>query len=341
METEEFQAADVRDLLPPEDIHFTMTTYIQRLHQAVKQKKNGVVVGLDPRFDDLPEGLRKRYDGGTSDLSKRAQAFEEFCLKIIDVVAPLVPAVKPQAAFFEELGPAGSMVLARVIRAARKAGLLVICDAKRGDIGSTAEAYARGYLAGSDPDAAPWGADALTVNPYMGRDTLEPFIKTAVERGGAIYVLVRTSNPGAVDFQDQVSNGEMLYRHVARGIEELSQSVRGSDPFGAVGGVVGATYPRELEELRSLMPHVPFLIPGYGSQGGAGADVASGFTGEGLGALVNSSRGIIFAHRRKPYAELFGAARWEEAVQAATREMIQDLATHTPCGNLVNTRHHG
>lgn len=319
--------AKIDDLIP-------MTTYIQRLHEAVRQKKNNVVVGLDPRFSDLPDSIRQQHAGGETNLSARAAAYEEFCLRIIDVVAPLVPAVKPQAAFFEELGPSGVLVLGHVIRAARKAGLLVICDAKRGDIGSTAEAYARGYLAGSDPDAAPWGADALTVNPYLGKDTLQPFIDTAVERGGGIYVLVRTSNPGAGTFQDQTADGKTIYQHVAATVEELSNATRGADPFGPVGAVVGATYPRELAELREAMPHVSLLIPGYGSQGGAGADVAAGFTEDGLGAVVNSSRGIIFAHKRKPYAEEFGDARWEEAVKAATEEMIRDLAANTPCGKL-------
>lgn len=312
-----------------------MTTYIQRLHQAVRAKKNGVVVGLDPRFDDLPSVMRGKYLDGVDDPAARAGAFEEFCLRIIDVVAPLVPAVKPQAAFFEELGPEGTAVLGRVIRAARKSGLLVICDAKRGDIGTTAEAYARGYLAGSDPDAAPWGADALTVNPYMGKDTLLPFVDVAVQRGGGIYVLVRTSNPGAGTFQDRViEDGKKIYQHVAEVVEGLADQTCEGDPFGVVGAVVGATYPRELVELREAMPHTSFLIPGYGNQGGAGADVAAGFTSEGFGAVVNSSRGIIFAHKRKPYSEQFGEGRWEEAVKAATEEMIRDLAANTPCGVL-------
>jgi len=307
-----------------------MMTYIQRLHEAARRKKNNVVVGLDPRFDDLPKSIRERHAGGGNPLRDRAAAFEEFCLRIIDVVAPLVPAVKPQAAFFEELGPAGTIVLGRVIQAARKAGLLVICDAKRGDIGSTAEAYARGYLAGSDPEAAPWGADALTVNPYLGKDTLQPFVDVAVQRGGGIYVLVRTSNPGAGTFQDRTADGKTIYQHVAGVVETLANETRGDDPFGAVGAVVGATYPKELAELREAMPHVSLLIPGYGSQGGAGADVAAGFTSDGLGAVVNSSRGIIFAHKRKEYAEEFGDARWEEAVKSATEGMIRDLAANTP-----------
>lgn len=329
-----------------------MSHYCTRLHAAIHAKGTPVLVGLDPRFDQLPQPVLKAAQerSGSDRASQMAAAYEEFCLRIIDVVSSLVPAVKPQAAFFEELGPPGCAVLQRVIRRARDAGLIVICDAKRGDIGSTAEAYARGYLSGTDPDAAPWAADALTVNPYLGRDTLEPFVQTAVERGAGVYVLVRTSNPGAGTLQDRTSDSLPLYRHVAQMVEELAAEtmpadepspVRGrpfttglSSSFGAVGAVVGATWPQELAELRSVMPHAPFLVPGYGSQGGGAAEVAAAFRPNGLGALVNSSRGIIFAHSRSPYADQFGPDQWERAVEAATRHMIADLAAHTPAGQL-------
>lgn len=305
-----------------------MASYISRLNAAILKKQNAVVVGLDPRFGDLPEELQSRYRADGDPLTAKANAFEEFCRRIIDVVASLVPAVKPQAAFFEELGPAGCLALARVIQHARRAGLIVICDAKRGDIGSTAEAYARGYLAGEDANAAPWGADALTVNAYLGRDTLQPFVDIAVQRGGGLYVLVRTSNPGAGTFQDRTSDGQPLYRHVAQVVEDLAQQTRGADPYGAVGAVVGATYPQEIVELRQAMPHTQFLVPGYGSQGGTAKDVAAAFDAHGLGAVINSSRGIIFAHKRAPYSQKFSPAQWESAVGAATHEMIADLQKH-------------
>ena len=212
-------AKRVRPLYTPP----TMTHYIERLHSAIRRTKTAALVGLDPRFDQLPPNvIAAAKQRASSERAIQATAFEEFCCRIIDVVAPLVPAVKPQAAFFEELGPDGCIALANVMRHARRAGLIVICDAKRGDIGSTAEAYARGYLAGADPDAAAWGADALTVNPYLGRDTLEPFVKVAAERGAGLYVLVRTSNPGAGTLQDRVTDGTPIYRHVARIVEELS-----------------------------------------------------------------------------------------------------------------------
>ena len=164
------------------------------------------------------------------------------------------------------------------------------------------------------------------MNPYLGRDTLEPFVRIAVERGAAIYVLVRTSNPGAGTFQDLRENGVMLYRRVAAVVEELADSTRGGKQYGAVGAVVGATYPQELAELRQAMPHVPFLIPGYGAQGGAAKDIVAAFAADGLGAVVSSSRGIIFAGERKEYAARYSPAEWEQAVEAATRDMIADLS---------------
>lgn len=312
-----------------------MTAYAERLDAAVRSKGNPVVVGLDPRWEQLPAEIRNATAAPGSRAEQVAEAFEQFCFRIIDVVAPLVPAVKPQAAFFEEWGPPGCAALARVILRAREAGLIVICDAKRGDIGTTAEAYARGYLAGSDPDAACWGADALTVSPYLGRDTLEPFVRVAQERGAGIYVLVRTSNPGAGTFQDlKGTDGQPAYRHVAAVVEELAQSTRNGHAYGAVGAVIGATYPEELKALRQVLVHSPLLIPGYGSQGGRGSDLVAAFDAAGTGAVVNSSRGIIFAHERKDLAARFAPDQWEQAVEAATHEMIADLAAHTTAGRL-------
>lgn len=302
------------------------TSYTTRLHRAVQQKQAPIVVGLDPRLDWLPADILERAREQLDDPQAiAAEAFEEFCVRIIDVVAPLVPAVKPQAAFFEEYGPDGCLALARVMRYARSQGLLVICDAKRGDIGTTAEAYARAYLAGEDPQAAPWSADALTINPYLGRDTLEPFVKVARERGAGLYVLVRTSNPGANTFQDRIEDGRKLYEVVADVVEELSGSDLDEDGFGCVGAVVGATYPQELNELRARMPHVPLLVPGYGSQGGTAADVSAALRADGLGAVINNSRGINFAYRSGRWKEEFGERQWEAAVEAATKQMIEEL----------------
>lgn len=305
-----------------------MRHYADRLHAAVTEKKTAALVGLDPRLDQLPEDVlaAARFRGG-NDIEVAASAFEEFCSRIIDVVAPLVPAVKPQAAFFEQLGPAGCLALQRVILKARKAGLIVICDAKRGDIGSTAQAYAEAYLAGEDPDAAIWGADSLTVNPYLGDDTLQPFVEVAKQRGAGIYVLVRTSNPGSASFQNRQSDGQTLYRHVADVVERLCLETRGDGGYGIVGAVVGATYPAELAELRAAMPSTPLLIPGYGAQGGGASDVLAGFDSDGLGALVNSSRGINFAYHREPWNSELRPDQWEQAVEAATKMIVAELAS--------------
>lgn len=305
-----------------------LSHFMDRLAAAVRRCRNSVVVGLDPRLDQLPEGLRV---AGSDSMADGAAAFETFCRGIIDVVAPLVPAVKPQAAFFEELGPAGMQALGRTIKYASSKGLLVVFDGKRNDIGSTATAYARGLLGRQSA----WGADALTVSPYLGDDSLQPFVDVATERGAGIFVLVKTSNPGGGQFQDLVSRSLPLYRHVAQHVERLAVETLGKSSYGAVGAVVGATYPAQLAELRGEMPHAWFLVPGFGSQGGTAADVADAFDADGLGAIVNSSRGIIFAHSRKEYAERFAADRWQEAVEAATREMIDQLATDTTAGNLA------
>lgn len=319
-----------------------MYSYPTRLHSAIQHKGTSGLVGLDPRWELLPAAIRTEAEARSNDPhAARATAYEEFCRRVIDVVAPLVPAVKPQSAFFEECGPAGVAAMQRVIRAARDAGLLVICDAKRGDIGSTAQAYAAAYLAGEDPEAAPFAADALTVNPYMGTDTLQPFIDRAKEVGAGLYVLVRTSNPGAGDFQDlSARTGSKpgiaqipVYRHVAQQIERLSSETipaASGDGYGLIGAVVGATYPQELAELREVMPHVPLLVPGYGSQGGTARDVAAAFDKAGLGALVNSSRGILFAYRTGDLAEEYGEGHWEDAVRVATEQMIADLAVCKP-----------
>jgi len=221
------------------------------------------------------------------------------------------------------------------VRYASEKGLLVILDGKRNDIGSTAQAYAEGFLGSGDKSG--WGADALTVSPYLGDDSLSPFVEVAQQRGAGIFVLVKTSNPGGGAFQDLVADGRPIYRHVAEHVETLAADTAGDCGYGCVGAVVGATYPQQLDELRKAMPHTWFLIPGYGSQGGTAADVAGGFDADGLGAIVNSSRAIIFAHARPEYAERFGPSRWQEAVEAATRQMIEKLADQTPAGQLASS----
>lgn len=308
-----------------------MASYIQRLHASIRARQTSALVGLDPRWNLLPDEIcRAAESGGGSQAEIQARGFQTFCCEVIDIVAPLVSCVKPQVAFFEQLGPAGLQAVSHVIRYAREQGLIVIADAKRGDIGSTAEAYADAWLAGSDPERAPFAADALTVNAYLGTDTLAPFVNAALEREAGLYILVRTSNPGATAFQDRLTDGQKLFEAVADTVEALNTEHWPQDDYGSVGAVVGATWPEELQQLRDRMPHTPLLVPGYGSQGGTAADVAGAFDANGLGGTINSSRGINFAHRKEPWATDLGEARWREAVEAATHAMISDLRTHTP-----------
>ncbi len=305
-----------------------MLAFPDRLEAAVVRCGNPVLVGLDPRADMLPPGFLQ--EGDAQQPEKTAAAYEQFCREIIDVVAPRVAAVKPQAAFFEELGPAGMTVLGRIIRYAQEQGLLVILDGKRNDIGTTAAAYARGWLGRENP----WSADALTVSPYLGDDSLQPFVDAAAAEMAGLFVLVKTSNPGGRMIQDLVADGKPVYLHVAEYVERLAATTAGGGQYGAVGAVVGATYPAQLAELRAVMPHTWFLVPGYGSQGGTAADVAAAFDADGRGAIINNSRGIIFAHATKPYKERFPADRWQDAVAAATEDMIAQLKAETPAAKL-------
>ena len=289
-----------------------------RLTQAVRTKKNGVCVGIDPRWQQLPGSLR--VDPAEKGWYSTAEAFFEFSKSIIDVVAPLVPVIKPQSAFFEELGPAGVAALEKVVKYATAQGLIVVMDGKRNDIGTTATAYANAYLGRSSP----FGSDALTVSPYLGTDSLDPFVSKCQEAEAGIFVLVKTSNPGSGFIQDLSIEGSTISERVADYVQAKSlETAAGPAEYGAVGCVVGATYPEQLVAMRQRMPNAWILIPGFGAQGGAAADVKLGFDQNGLGAIVNSSRGIIFAHENKKYS---GCNDWTDAVQAATLEMIQQLA---------------
>jgi orotidine-5'-phosphate decarboxylase len=295
-----------------------MDHFADRLSDAVRAKGNAVCVGLDPRWESLPTEIRRRYEGSGLD---RAAAFAEFCDRVLEVVAPLVAVVKPQMAFFEQCGPAGFVVLERLVRQARAKGLLVILDGKRNDIASTATAYA-------DAAFTAWDADALTVNPYLGRDAVEPFLQSARRAGRGVFVLVRTSNPGAGQFQDLDCGGRPLFQHVGAAVNAWAAENVGKCGFGDVGAVVGATYPQELTALRQLLPQVVFLVPGFGAQGASAADTAAAFRPDGLGAVVNSSRGILFPFQPDESA-------WEAKVEQAARATIAALATATPMGRLA------
>ena len=275
------------------------------LIEKILQKNNPTVAGLDPRPAHLPPELAELPPD---------EAYLRFNLGLIDVLADIVPAIKPQAACSEALGARGIAVLERTIAAAHDAGLYVIGDAKRGDIGSTAEAYAEAWLAGG-----PLGCDCVTVNPYLGSDGILPFLAS----GRDIFALVKTSNPSSAELQDTDCGGMPLYRRVAMLIEQLGADTVGAHGYSRIGAVVGATHPAELAELRAAFPHTFFLVPGYGAQGGGAADCAGAFDKNGLGAIVNSSRGI-FAAWKKTGGDWRDAARGEAlAMREALRAVMQ------------------
>jgi orotidine-5'-phosphate decarboxylase len=311
-----------------------MAHFADRLVAAVRAKRNALCVGLDPRWDALPRKIRRRHGAGS--LQAAAAAFEEFCARVIDIVAPAVAVVKLQSAFFEACGPAGFSAQLRLLQRARGLGLLTILDAKRNDIASTAAAYADAAFGGVDWEGKThlvWNADALTVNPYLGRDSIEPFLTSARRTERGVFLLVRTSNPGARQFQDLDCNGRPLFHHVAAAVRKWAREHLGESGYGDLGAVVGATYPAELSELRKLMPEVIFLVPGFGAQGGTAANVAAAFNVDGLGAIVNSSRGIICSFDPDD-------ARWEDVIARATNATIQLLLDATPMGKLSSSSSH-
>jgi len=290
------------------------TPYADRLDARTRELGNPCLVGLDPHFELLPEEFAVARDP-EAPRAERARAVESFLLQIVELAAGRVPAVKPQSAFFERLGADGAIAWERVVAAARAAGLLVIGDVKRSDIASTARAYGQAYL----EDAGDACCDAITVNPYLGADSIEPLLEVCERTGGGLYVLVRTSNPGSAMFQH---HGEPPLVHVvAREVARWGSELRGESGLSSVGAVVGATHSDQIAKLRTLMPHTPFLIPGYGAQGAGAEETRAGFLGEGRGALVNSSRGILYAWR-KPENE---GKHWKDASLAAIESMVEEF----------------
>jgi orotidine-5'-phosphate decarboxylase len=272
-----------------------------------------ICVGLDPRYDQIPDHIK-------ADAPTPGAAFYEFNKGIIDAVHDLVPIVKPQIAFYEMLGLDGLAALSRTMDYAKEKGLLVLLDAKRNDIGSTAAAYANAYL----DEEGDFAADALTVTPYLGSDGIKPFIDMCLKNGKGIFTLVKTSNPSSGDIQDRKvdETGQSIYELMGQLVDSWGADLIGDSGYSSVGAVVGATYPDEAKKLRKLMPTSIFLVPGYGAQGGGAADVKDCFNSDGLGAIVNSSRGIIFAYEKN---NNYSPEQYGEAARAAVVAMKEDL----------------
>lgn len=300
---------------------------ISRLIEKIQKTKAPICVGLDPMLSYVPKHIvetsLKEY-GET--LEGAADAIWKFNQAIIDAVADLIPAVKPQIAMYEQFGLAGLVAYDKTVKYCKEKGLIVIADAKRGDIGTTSTAYAVGHIGHvqvGNTVCKGFDADMLTVNPYLGSDGIKPFVDVCNSDDKGIFVLVKTSNPSSGEFQDRLIDGRALYEHVAEKVVAWGkESMDGA--YSNVGVVVGATYPEMSKVLRKLMPNTYFLVPGYGAQGGRAEDLRYCFNEDGLGAVVNSSRGIIAAYRQEKYQK-FGEENFFEASRQATMDMIADI----------------
>lgn len=292
-----------------------------RLIKSIVEKQNPTVAGLDPKLAYIPEYIKSEaFAQFGKTLEGAAEALWQYNKGLIDSLYDIVPAVKPQAAYYEMYGWQGVKTLERTIKYAKEKGLFVITDGKRNDIGTTMEAYAAAHLGFTEIDGEEleaFGADALTVNGYLGSDGIRPVIKVALNRDRGMFVLVKTSNPSSGELQNiELEGGETIYLHMGKLCEEWGEELMGEYGYSGIGAVVGATYPQQLTELRAELPHTFFLVPGYGAQGGTAADIAGAFDKNGLGAIVNSSRGIMCAWQKEGCDEHdYAAAARREALK--------------------------
>lgn len=300
---------------------------INKLVEKIQKTNAPVVVGLDPMLDYVPKHITQAAFGEHGEtLEGAAEAIWQFNKGIVDAVSDLIPAVKPQIAMYEQFGIPGLVAFQKTVEYCKKKGLIVIGDVKRGDIGSTSAAYAVGHLGKVTVGSRQWygfDEDFITVNPYLGSDGVNPFIQVCKEEKKGIFVLVKTSNPSSGEFQDQLIDGRPLYELVGEKVNEWGQECMG-DAYSYVGCVVGATYPEMGKILRKTMPKAYILVPGYGAQGGTAEQLAPYFNEDGLGAIVNSSRGIICAYKQEAYSR-FGEKNYGEASRQAVLDMIQDI----------------
>lgn len=300
---------------------------INKLVEKIKKTQAPIVVGLDPMLTYIPEHIKKKVFAEYGEtLEGAAEAVWQFNKEIVDHVYDLIPAVKPQIAMYEQFGVPGIMAFKRTVDYCKSKDLVVIGDIKRGDIGSTSAAYAIGHLGRvqvGSKEYVPFDEDFATVNPYLGSDGVNPFIKVCQEEKKGIFVLVKTSNPSSGEFQDRRIENRPLYEYVGEKVDEWGRQCMGDD-YSYVGAVVGATYPEVGKMMRKIMPKAYILVPGYGAQGGQGRDLVNFFNEDGLGAIVNSSRGIIAAYKQDAYSG-FGAENFGDASRAAVEAMKEDI----------------
>ena len=300
---------------------------INKLVEEIKKKNAPIVVGLDPMLNYVPQQIQKAaFEEYGETLEGAAEAIWQFNKGIVDATYDLIPAVKPQIAMYEQFGLPGMAAFKKAVDYCKEKGLIVIGDVKRGDIGSTSAAYAVGHLGKVQVGSKSYygfDEDFATVNPYLGSDGINPFLDVCKDEKKGIFVLVKTSNPSSGEFQDQKIDGKPLYELVGEKVAQWGEECMG-DTYSYVGCVVGATYPEMGKVLRKIMPKTYILVPGYGAQGGTAKDLAPYFNSDGLGAIVNSSRGIIAAYKKDTYAK-YGEANYADASRQAVVDMIEDI----------------
>ena len=303
-----------------------MQSAIDRLIEKIKETNNPTVMGLDPRYEMLPKCITDKY---SQDLEGVAKAIVEFNKKLIDETCDIIPAVKPQIAFYEMYGIPGMQAFKETCDYAKEKGMVVISDIKRGDIGSTATGYSNAFLGRTpigESQEAIYDVDFVTVNPYMGTDCVKPFIEDCKKYDKGLFILVKTSNPSSGELQDlKLETGEEIYKRVADLVETWGEELRGEHGYSSVAAVVGATYPKQLEDLRKKATHTFFLIPGYGAQGGKAEDIALAFDKNGLGGIVNASRSLMCAYKSDMWKEQFSEEDYAKATRAEAIRMRDEL----------------
>ena len=303
-----------------------MKNAIDELIEKIKELDNPTVMGLDPRYDMIPNVITKKYE---NNLEGACKAIIEFNKTLIDATYDIIPAVKPQIAFYEMFGVKGIKAFQETCRYAKEKGMLVIADIKRGDIGSTASGYSNAYIGRTpllDKEEIIFDVDFVTINPYLGIDGVKPFIEDCKKYGKGMFIIDKTSNPSSGELQDlKLENGRTIYEEVAMLIEKWGEELRGKYGYSSVSSVVGATYPEQLQTLRKLAPHTFFLIPGYGAQGGKAEDIALGFDENGIGGIVNASRSLMCAYKKDTLKDKFGEEEFGKATRAEAIRMRDEI----------------
>ena len=305
-----------------------MKNIIDQLIEKIKIMKNPTVIGLDPRYEMLPNCVKDKYP---KTLEGVGQAIIEYNKALIDAIYSIIPAIKPQIAFYEMYGIPGMQAFKETCEYAKQKKMFVIADIKRGDIGSTAQGYSNAYLGKikiEENEQSLYDIDFVTVNPYMGTDCVKPFIDDCKKYNKGLFILVKTSNPSSGELQDvKLENGEEVYTRVAKYVEKWGEELRGEYNYSSISAVVGATYPEQLKQLRQIAPHTYFLIPGYGAQGGKAEDIALGFDENGLGGIVNASRSLMCAYKSDMWKDKFEEKDYAKATRAEAIRMKEELGS--------------